>query len=380
MSMPTFSATPEELVRGLDDLHRGLAIQLELIALGPRAIEPLAAFLLRPPTQHPQPRMLAAEALGAIGGARAVDVLIHALLRDNVGGLPLELRMSEESVRSTIARELGRVEEEAAVAALLDALERFHLVEAGRVLASQREVRALSLLVECLDDPFIRARAADAICQFGDVATDALLEGLRRREIRDGMEVLRSIERREACARLLGEIGHRRAEPALRRYANDPTLRVRLAAALAVGRLAPESAGDRVIALLVEGLRSEDPPIGDDYADALATVGSRAVAQVAGAFALEASRAEARGEPVPPPALRTIGRALARLGERGLVALVAFTRHPSPLARGVAVANLARADSTRALQAIADAVHDPDPRVRRTARACRDRRARHRDG
>jgi len=367
-------------VRGLEDLDRGPAIQLELIAFGPRAIESLAAFLLGPPAQHPQPRMLAAEALGAIGGAGAVDALVRALLAGNVRSLSLGLRMSEEAVRNTIVRELGRLGDRTAIPPLLEALERFHLVEAGRALAALHEPRALPLLVECLGDPFIKTRSADAILEFGDAAVDVRLDGLGRREVDDGIEVRGSIEVRQECARLLGELGNGRAEPRLRRHLHDPEPRVGVAVALAVTRLAPDTVGDDVVALLVEGFRSEDWLVADDHADALATLGPRVVEQLTAAFTLEASQADARAEPAPPPVLRLIARTLARLGERGLAVLVAFTQHPSPLARGVAVGTLAWADSERAWPAIPEALHDPDRRVRRTARACRDRLWRHPDG
>lgn len=49
--------TPEEVVRGLDDLQRGPEIQGLLIAMGPAAVEALTRFLLGPPSLHAQPRM-----------------------------------------------------------------------------------------------------------------------------------------------------------------------------------------------------------------------------------------------------------------------------------------------------------------------------------
>jgi HEAT repeat protein len=89
--------TVEVLVRGLDDLARGPAAQALLIALGERAIEPLGRFLLAGPSLHPQPRMLAAEALGCIGGPRASRALLEALLAGDPRTLPPVLRLSEEA-------------------------------------------------------------------------------------------------------------------------------------------------------------------------------------------------------------------------------------------------------------------------------------------
>jgi HEAT repeat protein len=66
-----------ETVKKLDDLRQNLDAQLQLIMMGEEAVDPLIEFLSSAPTLHPQPRCLAAEALGAIGGARAIEVLAY---------------------------------------------------------------------------------------------------------------------------------------------------------------------------------------------------------------------------------------------------------------------------------------------------------------
>ncbi len=119
--------SPAALVRGLHDLQRGRAVQLRL-ALGWDAVDPLGEFLLGPPAPHPQPRMLAAEALGAIGGSRAARILATTLTAIDLASLPPSYRLSGDAVRNRAARELGR------------------------------DTRAVASLVECLDDDFIMLR------------------------------------------------------------------------------------------------------------------------------------------------------------------------------------------------------------------------------
>jgi HEAT repeat protein len=229
--------TPEQLVQALEDLQRGPEAQVRLVILGESAVAPLARFLLGPPGLHAQPRMLAAEALGLIGGARAAEALAAALVAGDLASLDPVVRLSEEAVREVMARELGQLGAPAAVEPLVEALQRFRLVEAGLALARLREPRAVPLLVECLEDPFRRERAGAALVEFGPVGVDALIESLRERRMFDGDEVRPSLERRAESARLLGELGDPRAEPALRESLTDGARDVRVAAAVALARL-----------------------------------------------------------------------------------------------------------------------------------------------
>jgi HEAT repeat protein len=202
--------------------------------MGEPAIEPLARFLLSPPDQHPQPRVLAAEAPGAIGGPRAVQALIAAPSSRDLKPLPLELRLAEEAVHSAIARELERLRDRSAVETLRRALQRDHLVEAGVVLARWGETGDIPPLIDCLEDPFIRDRAAAALREFGQSARVPLLASLARHTWMEGAEARWSIERRAASARLLGEIADPRARLTLMGMLADDAAEVRLAAALAL--------------------------------------------------------------------------------------------------------------------------------------------------
>jgi hypothetical protein len=357
--------TPEQLVQALEDLQRGPEAQVRLVILGESAVAPLARFLLGPPGLHAQPRMLAAEALGLIGGARAAEALAAALVAGDLASLDPVVRLSEEAVREVMARELGQLGAPAAVEPLVEALQRFRLVEAGLALARLREPRAVPLLVECLEDPFRRERAGAALVEFGPVGVDALIESLRERRMFDGDEVRPSLERRAESARLLGELGDPRAEPALRESLTDGARDVRVAAAVTLARLGAGREAITLVPALLEGARSEGASVADECAAAL--VGTGPEAAPADALSEEADRAGARGDAAPTPVLRRLARVLSAQGDPGIAALVALSHDARPLVRGLAVANLGRAPATIFDTVLGAATHDPDRRVRRTA-------------
>ncbi len=359
---------PEDLVLALDDLKRGPEAQFLLISLGEGAIDALARYLLGAPSLHSQPRVLAAEALGAIGGASASAALGMVLVAGDLRSLPLPLRLSEEAVRSCVARELGRAGAIGARAALPAALHRFHLVDAGAVLARFGDGRAIPDLVDCLDDAFLRERATVALREYGSVAVNSLLEGLKRGKLRDGAELRWSIERRAACARLLGEIGEPKVESALTAALAEEAREVRVAAAVALSRLG-RGAAPALVTALVDGLRSEDRGAADDCEDALASLGAPATAGILAALAHEAERAGAALERAPSAVLRALARALRRAGAPGVRALASLARHTNPLVRGAVVANLGHSESALAESVVARALRDTDARVRRTAGA-----------
>ncbi len=363
--------TPQQLVEQLEDLHRGPEAQLRLVGLGEPAVALLARFLLGPPGLHAQPRMLAAEALGLIGGARAVEALATALVAGDLATLDPVVRLSEEAVREVMARELGRLGGPAAVAPLLEALQRFHLVEAGIALARRGERRAVPLLVDGLEDPFRRERIGAALLEFGPLAVDALIGSLGQLRTLDGQEGRPSVERRAASARLLGEIGEPRAGPALWERLSDEARDVRVAAALALAGLGPGRNAVALVPPLLEGARSESASVADECAAALVEMGAEATPAVASALSEEADRAGARGEAMPPPGFHRLARVLGALGDAGLAVLVSLSHDARPLVRGLAVAHLGQAPATILDTVLGAATHDPDSRVRRTAEGVR---------
>jgi len=355
------------VVQGLEDLQRGPEFLLLLIAIGEPAVDALARFLLGPPSPHPQPRMLAAEALGAIGGAKAGQALAAVLGRASPGPHSPVLALSDEAVRNCAARQLGQLGHPTSVEPLLEALRRSHLIGAGEALANFRETRAIPLLAECLSDAFSRERVAAALLEFGRQAVGALVAALRTIEVKGGAETPRSAERRAACARLLGEIKDSRGEAVLRESLDDPAPEVRRSAAVALARVAPEALIPERVRVLIEGL--SDAALSDECAEALLAAPGDALPPLVEALSAEAAATSTRSVGGPSRTLRSMVRVIARMGEPGTRALAELAHHRSALVRGLAVAHLGRTRAPIARPIIAAALRDPDARVRRTAAA-----------
>jgi HEAT repeat protein len=370
MHDPSAAAIPTPvLVDALDDLARGDHVQALLILRGREAIAPLARFLLRGPSLHPQPRMRAAEALAAIGGDDAIAALVHGLTVGDPPSLPLVYRLPEEAVRGAVARALGDLGAPGAADALLDALTRLHLIDAGAALARLGDTRAVPPLVACLDDPALRERAAAVLVHFGAAALDAVIDGLERHALSAEDEPLWSVERRARCARVLGDLRDGRAGPALRGALRDAHAAVRIEAALALTRLYGRRAGADVAPALLEGLHGDALPLVDDCVEALVTLGAVAVPLLVGALTGETAAEEARGERMPGRAACAMARALGQLGATAEAALARLAEHRQPFVRALAVAHLGVGASERATRVFRRALRDRDARVRRTAAA-----------
>ncbi|HXF93960.1 MAG TPA: HEAT repeat domain-containing protein [Nitrospiraceae bacterium] len=267
----------EALVRGLDNLHWNLQVQADILRLGERAVPALARFLLGPPSQFPQGRVLAAEALGRIKGESAFHALLNALDPRRLVGLSPLLRLSEEDVQNAVARQLARIGDRRAIPALLDALRSQHLVSAAEALVRFHETAALPWMVEGLEDAFKRDRFAQAILDMGWAAIPPLIATLAQRRMYRDEELLPSIERRAEALRLLGLLYAKEAVAPMRDALCDRSDKVRTEAALA---LTVVEAGDAVleaVPALLAGLTHPDFLQRDRCAEALARIGPRCV-------------------------------------------------------------------------------------------------------
>jgi hypothetical protein len=222
------------LVKGLDDLYRNRQVQLLLIMQGEVAVEPLIEFLLGPPSLHAEPRCLAAEALGIIGGDRAIEGLIQALTVNDVSSAGPVIQLAEETVRNWVAGQLDSLGDRRAIPALLNALRRFHLTNAATALARFGLAEAIPEIVSRLEDDFIRDRLAVALRIFGRAAIPYLTDTLFVRRYVDLGEHPASIRRRACAARLLGEFYDSDARAGLSGLLTDDAAPVRFEAALAL--------------------------------------------------------------------------------------------------------------------------------------------------
>jgi HEAT repeat protein len=249
------------LVKGLDDLYRNRQVQLLLILQGEAAVEPLIEFLLGPPSLHAEPRCLAAEALGVIGGDRAVEGLIQALTVNDVSTSDPAIQLAEETVRNWVAGQLDSLGDRRAIPALLNALRRFHLTNAATALARFSVVEAIAEIIKMLEDDFIRGRLVEALQIYGRAAIPYLVETIWIKRYFDGEEHPASVRRRACVARLLGGFGDAGVNTQLSKLLTDDAGPVRFEAALALLAQGepdnPEQAAE-VISVLLGALDAGD--------------------------------------------------------------------------------------------------------------------------
>jgi HEAT repeat protein len=285
------------LVHGLDNLRWNLSVQADLLALGDRVVPALVAYLLEPTGQFPEGRVLAAEILGRIGGEAALQGLTRALDPRRFEGLGPVLRLSEETAQDAVARQLGRIGQRRVIPALLHALQAHRLLGAAEALGRLRERDALPWLIQGLEDAFKRDRFAQILLEFGTLAVQPLVETLGHRRMRDGQELLPSLERRAAALRLLGLLGAGEAAAAARSALTESADTVRLEAALALVSLAE---GDEALAAappLLAGLTHPHFLRRDECAEALIRLGPACAPLVHAALA--EGTVMAGGEAIP---------------------------------------------------------------------------------
>lgn len=248
----------EECVRGLvarlANLRDGPDAIPEIVALGRAAIPALENFLRGPSQALHHSRVLAADALAAIGGEEACAALIRSL-RDSIARQPMPLaREAEDVVVSRIADHLHRFRGPSVVEALLDALRARPYPACARVLGEFGDRRAVPLLIECLSEDAAREAAMWSVRRFGAFAREPLRDFLNSPRITDGMEPPSRIDGRAAAATLLADF---RDRAALESVLDDTQRPVRLAAAVGLvecgGRV-----DRRTLDTLLQGLDEPD--------------------------------------------------------------------------------------------------------------------------
>lgn len=265
----------QALVARLNNLHEIFRVQGEILAYGEETVEPLAELLLAPPSTFSEPRVAAAECLGAIGGDKAVDALIRVLDYHDVETLGPVQRFAEDAVRNVAARRLAQFGSPKVSDSLLLALQRKHLIGAGQALAHLGDTRAIPHLIECLEDDYKKEKATVALRQFGQAALSYLCEAIEHPRWVEGVEPPLSQERRCRAAELLGNLKTREALPALNAGLHDESESVRMACSVALAGLG--IATEEVLFQLITGLEDPDLVVRKNCEEALQRVGSEAV-------------------------------------------------------------------------------------------------------
>ena len=223
-----------ELVAQLNDLSINERVFLEILPSGQAAVPLLVELLLSKPSLHPQPRCLAAEALGILGGPAAVQGLIEVVTRYCLEDLEPVVAMSEKAVKNRACLELGRLKAAEAILPLLRALRENHLEGAALALTQLRVRVAIPLLVECLEQDMIRNTISECLLKFSQDSIGSLRETVVEKHVEDAVETNRSVARRAEATRLLGILEEDHARDVLRELLQDKAEKVQRNAALAL--------------------------------------------------------------------------------------------------------------------------------------------------
>ncbi|MGH8065672.1 MAG: HEAT repeat domain-containing protein [Candidatus Entotheonellia bacterium] len=272
------------LVNRLNQLHEGWKVQCQLIALGQTAVAPLVEFLLSPPSMFPQPRCWAAEALGIIGGDQTLEGLCKVLGIHDVTEADPVIRFAEETVRDCAAEQLERLGDRRAIVPLLQALRRHPLPRAAHALASFDVDAAIPLIVQYLEDDFVRDRMALALLAFGPKVLNPLIETLQYRRWLGGEETPASIGRRAAAANVLGQLEDIRAVEELRPLLKEQAPEVRVEAAVALVHLTEKAVFAEAVSELIADLDVEPPRLKWRAEEGLCNAGPAAVCLMAQAL------------------------------------------------------------------------------------------------
>ncbi|MEM4359453.1 MAG: HEAT repeat domain-containing protein, partial [Candidatus Bilamarchaeaceae archaeon] len=157
-----------------EDVRYEAAEALERIGVNEEQLKEITRMLKEGKTW--EEREGAAEALGKIGDARAVPVLIDAL------------KDKDRYVRYEAAEALGKIGDARAVPVLIDALkdkDRYVRYEAAEALGKIGDARAVPVLIDALKDKdrYVRYEAAEALGKIGDArAVPVLIDALKDKD------------------------------------------------------------------------------------------------------------------------------------------------------------------------------------------------------
>jgi HEAT repeat protein len=323
----------------------------------------------------------AAEALGRIGDARAVEALLKAASDgdfrlqekakqslEKIGAPAVEAlirALGDIVLQPRAAEVLGRIGAPAVkslMAALEDGDEQVRL-HAADLLGSLGDARAVDALIRALGgaDKRLGVNAGYALCQIGAPAVEALIEALETG----------NAQMRQNAAETLGKIGDRRAVEPLLPALEDADAEVRNQAAGALCMLRDARAVEALIGLLRSRIIKED--LHEFVAETLGQIGDRrAVAplirELGNGFMdglVSAAAATALGRigdvRAIEPLVGTLAsvysyknaiEALCVIGEPAVEALIDALQDANELVRRRAAGTLGRIGGTRAVEAL----------------------------
>jgi len=269
----------------------------------------------------------AAEALGKLGDAQAVEPLI-AVLKD--GGYLLY---------KAAAKALGELGDARAVKPLINALKNKDKRDiVASALGELGDAQAVKPLIEILQDRDMRdnyRQVSTALAKLGEPAVEPLIAMVEYKvtDVKQGM----------AAMDALGEIGDPRAvEPLIAAFGPHYSWGTKTIAAAIV------KLGEPAVKPLINALKNGDKPVREGAALTLGEIGdSRAVEPLVAAL-------------YDRPTSSNATRALVKLGEVAVAPLVACLQHDNKFVREDAAFALGEIGDTRALDPLIDALKDED--------------------
>lgn len=355
--VPLDSSSIDAVIRRLRDLKDGPSALQHVVGLGSAAIPSLERLLSGPSESVGQPRSLAADALGLIGGRDATAALLRAL--DDSIHRPLEpvREHVEYVVTNSIADNLGRLADSSALCGLIAALEARALPACVDALARLGDPSAIPVLADRLHADVTRERCMTALRGFDpSLVRPHLLRALSGARLYEGAERAAWSAARAGAATLLGEIGG--ADGALIAALDDGHPDVRESAALALA--AHGNTSPPVLHVLVDALGNESWMRADAAMEALQCSGPAALDQVV--------RVLTSGESARAHRCRL--RAIDLLGRSGDLRATAWlwplSNADDARTRLEVVAAFGHL-GPNALQLVARMLEDPAPSVRRAA-------------
>jgi HEAT repeat protein len=240
------------LVHQLNDLSQNDQVLLEVVRAGRDATPYLVDFLFSAPSLHPQPRCLAAEALGMMGGPQAVEALIAVLSKNSQKMMSPQLWLSEKAIRNRACLELGRLQATNAIPALMLALQENRLEGSAYALTELGVREAIPWLIECLEEDSIRNAVSECLVHFVPEAFPCLRQTVWDIRIIDGVELASSSGRRAEAARLLGDLDFDASAVILLKLLRDCQAPVRFNAALALAHRGDASQKKEALTTLLE--------------------------------------------------------------------------------------------------------------------------------
>ncbi|MBW7863189.1 MAG: HEAT repeat domain-containing protein [Candidatus Hydrogenedentes bacterium] len=248
----------DPLTEALGDANRNVrkAAAAALERLGVFEVEPHLRALQ---AKSAEVRLKAARALGQLGDPRAVQPLIQTL-----GDPDTPVRRAAVSALESLGQLGERRAIEALIRVLREAMDPVSAKNAETALMELDDERSFYPLVKTLRDKSSDAsrNAATTLGDLGDPrAVDPLIEVLSNSRY--------SMSHREAAAEALGKLGDTRAVEPLVRTLNDRDLHMRKAAAEALGKLGDNSA----VPPLIKALADRDLHVCETAAEALEKLG-----------------------------------------------------------------------------------------------------------